>query len=796
MTPGQHPTAERLERQFCRHDHPCQIFASVLVLAALLCLLGGANAATAAEYTVNSTGDQADAAPGSTGCKTTAETCTLRAAIEESNASMGVHDTVKFSASFDGQVSDTIEIATPLPTIVDRVRVQGFPSPLQCGTDYFALPGPCVGINGPPGGTAFSIAAERVVLIGFAITGARTAIQAVGASGLEAWNNWFGVELDGSAGPIETGISLDQNSYSASIGASSSVGRNIFAHNTSVGLDIEGADAVDVRGNGFGVLPDGNTLAANGKNIEITDATVGDDRVANANWIGGTLDADELVSAACDGACNVISGAIGSGIDLVGDDPDEEPASGSTRIFGNHIGLNAFGTTGIPNALHGVFVGPADDVTIGGPRPGDRNMISGGSNGVLAGPSAGNLTVEGNWIGVNPTGTSTLAPPTSSGIAIESGYQIEINGNRISMLNGTAIEQGAQEAVIRSNVIGKGINGEDLAGGSIGIHLLGSCFICNLVHDNSIANAADYGVLIENNRNQVFGNQIEASGAAGIRVEGPPPGGVALRNVIGGNTSAEENTISKSGGAAIEIVQSVEFGATRRNQVARNNGALNGGLFIDLLDGANEGIVPPIVLSSTQSGVSGEGAAPGATIRVFRKASGSPGEIEAFLAETVATGGGDWAVTYPSSIPGGTMIAASQTAPEEGTSEFAFSMTTVEPDGGGGNAGGGTPERGSVDIPKSPDQDTTSPQTIIFKGPSKNSHPRSKNAQFRFRSSESHSLFRCKLDHRRVTTCRSPRTYRQLRAGKHVFKVWASDASGNEDKSPATWVFRVATFEP
>ncbi|HZJ29067.1 MAG TPA: CSLREA domain-containing protein, partial [Solirubrobacterales bacterium] len=251
---------------------------ALLALATLFFLLAGANAAAAAEYTVNSIGDQPDATPGASGCETAAGACTLRAAIEESNASAGVKDTIVFTGSFDGQVVDTIELATPLPTITDRVDIEGYPRPLDCETDYFSVPGPCVGIDGPPGGTAFRVAAERVLLIGFAISGAKTAVETVGAPGLQVWNNWFGLELDGSAGPLETGISIDQNSNGPLIGLSTNAG-NIFAHSTNAGLEINGADHATVRGNGFGVLPDGNSLAANGDNIEIADAASGENRV-------------------------------------------------------------------------------------------------------------------------------------------------------------------------------------------------------------------------------------------------------------------------------------------------------------------------------------------------------------------------------------------------------------------------------------------------------------------------------------------------------------------------------------
>jgi CSLREA domain-containing protein len=740
--------------------------------------------AAAAEYTVNSTGDQTDESPGTGGCKTAANTCTLRAAIEESNASTGVTDTIKFDfSSFDGQIADTIELGSSLPTITDRVTLEGYPRPQKCETDYFEFPGPCVGIDGPPGETAFRVAAERVVLIGFAISGAKTAVEAVGAPGLEVWNDWFGLMLDGTAGPIETGISIDQNSNGPLIGLTTNV-VNIFAHDTNTGLEIEGADYATVSGNGFGVLPDGSSLAPNGNDIEIADAASGQNRVARGNWIGGTYPDEDPTSTICDVYCNVISGATEAGIDLSGDGPNQDPASGSTRIFGNYIGLNAFGTSGVPNAQGAISVGSAENVTIGGPHPGDRNMINGGADGIFAGPNAGNLAIEGNWIGLDPSGTKMLAAPTARGIAIESGYQDEISNNRIAMPSGTAIEQGAPEAVVHSNTIGRGVDGQDLPGASVGIHLLGSCFSCNLVYDNTIANAAENGVLVETSRNLVYGNRIEGSGAAGIRIKDPGPFGVT-RNVIGGNRTGEENTISESGGAAIEIILVTPFGINTRNEVARNHGELNGGPFIDLVNGGNGEISPPVFVSSTPSGASGT-ALPGATIRIFRKANSSPGELEGFLSETTADEAGDWDVTYPAPVASGTIVAATQTRlivgtatpePADGTSELAFSTTTAEPEerGSGGGNGSATPPR-----------DTTPPDTTIFKRVLKRRPP---IFVFSFQSTEPGSTFECKLDNHPFAACSSPKTYMHLKSGQHSFAVVAVDSAGNKDPTPAVVQF-------
>jgi hypothetical protein len=87
--------------------------------------------------------------------------------------------------------------------------------------------------------------------------------------------------------------------------------------------------------------------------------------------------------------------------------------------------------------------------------------------------------------------------------------------------------------------------------------------------------------------------------------------------------------------------------------------------------------------------------------------------------------------------------------------------------------------------------DTTPPETTIT-----NSSVSDTSATFNFFSNETGSTFKCKLkgqDSKR-TTCTSPKTYSNLTAGtKYTFKVWATDAAGNIDPTPATRTF---TFTP
>lgn len=63
----------------------------------------------------------------------------------------------------------------------------------------------------------------------------------------------------------------------------------------------------------------------------------------------------------------------------------------------------------------------------------------------------------------------------------------------------------------------------------------------------------------------------------------------------------------------------------------------------------------------------------------------------------------------------------------------------------------------------------------------------------RFDSNEDGSTFRCKLDKRPFASCRQPfKKFRNLRPGRHTFKVVAIDAAGNVDPSPAVARFTIA----
>ena len=84
--------------------------------------------------------------------------------------------------------------------------------------------------------------------------------------------------------------------------------------------------------------------------------------------------------------------------------------------------------------------------------------------------------------------------------------------------------------------------------------------------------------------------------------------------------------------------------------------------------------------------------------------------------------------------------------------------------------------------------DTTAPDTTITRRPTYQ-HPR--HSRFRVVSSEAGATFRCRLDGGAVKPCGPKVDYVGLKKGKHTLVVYAVDAAGNADATPASVRWRV-----
>jgi CSLREA domain-containing protein len=295
------------------------------------------------------------------------------------------------------------------------------------------------------------------------------------------------IEIDGtSAGGSASGLTIE----SANNTISGLVINNFEGH----GVFISGTIATDnrIRGNYIGTNAKGASDLGNdfdGINIS---------RGAQNNRIGGSTPA----------ARNVISGNDRDGVYILD--------SGTTGniVSGNYIGLAASGTTKLGNGSGVVIHWGAQNNTIGGDTPGERNVISGNDGDgviILENNTTGNV-VSGNYIGPDKDGSTA---------------NLVGNGQ-----NGVYIGYGAQ-----NNIVGGDTDGER----------------------NVISGNGENGVIIfENNTtgNVVSGNYIGTdesgmdplgNGYEGVYIQNAP------NNTVGGDTEGERNVISGNGQRGVVI---------------------------------------------------------------------------------------------------------------------------------------------------------------------------------------------------------------------------------------------------
>jgi CSLREA domain-containing protein len=324
-----------------------------------------------------------------------------------------------------------------------------------------------------------------------------------------------------------------------------------------------------------------------------------------------------------------------------------------------------------------------------------------------------------------------------------------------------------------------------ITGGAVGVQTSGANGgIGARIESSSIRGNVFDGVRLANGDNTIVGSEINNQTGSGILVEGSVSG-----NVIGGELASEENFIASAGTDAIKI----KTDEASQNEVGRNRGAVSGSfLKLELFGagtaGPNGGIQPPPIAAAFESSARGTGAAAGARVRVFSTTSEAGRQITAFLGSASADASGNWRAIFSTTVSADTTITATQTNTLGGTSELAaVASVAVDPPCPSADAVGCTPPptplSGCPAVPSacppaaSPTPpDKTKPKVTIKKAPKAKST--ATTAKFVFSSNEK-STFKCKLDKKAWAKCKSPKTYRKLKLGKHVFKVKATDATGN-----------------
>ena len=282
--------------------------------------------ATLATFTVTNTND---AGAGS-----------LRAAITSANGAVGA-DIINFNIA--GVGVHTINLASALPNITDRVTINGTTQPGFAGTPLIELNGTAAG--GATSGLILGAGSSGSTIRGLVIDRfAGSAIRILGSSNNIVAGNFLGTNAAGTAGlGNQVGVFINSSSTNNTIGGTTATDRNLISGNTVDGVQILGAGTQGnvVEGNYIGLDVTGTVDLGN------TNQGVAIFGGASNNTIGGTAA----------GAGNVISGNGNVGVQI------DDAAETGNAIWGNSIYGN--GSLGIDLNKNGVTANDAGDADTG-----------------------------------------------------------------------------------------------------------------------------------------------------------------------------------------------------------------------------------------------------------------------------------------------------------------------------------------------------------------------------------------------------------------------------------------------
>lgn len=545
--------------------------------------------APAANYVVRNAGSGADSNTADNVCSTAtpanANTCTLRAAIQQGNAVAGPH-----TVTFDPTVQ-AITLTASLPQVTSRFTFDGAnPSNVASGgrvvidgqqaNGCFDLreTATSVSANGARGSTVKNFVIRRcqgagISLSGhgYTITGNRIGTNPAGSAastGFDA-NTGDGISLSGTVTPppaapnIASLVADPPQTYGAIAAYSASlqtilaavaspnlISGNVVSGNNGVGIVLFGQGTVNtiVAGNLVGLSADGLSAVPNGRGPGNKDGI----RLEGTAW-GNFI-----------GPGNIVSGNNGSGIAL---------QSGAVLlpnfVAGNLVGLgsaptdvgnagngitvdsrpNGAGDSGLDNPTgFAAFIGPANTIS-------DNRSDAGGADlDVVAADTSGGLLVDGNARGVevfaNVVGLATFPAGATPLGQLEygnagNGMVIAAPGVRIS--RNLVLANGRHGILLK----GAGTTGTRILGNYIGVSVP-----TGLSPFVSLGNTGD-----------------------GIHVH------IAGSSVIGGPAASDRNTIAANGRNGVALRQGSST-AGWANLIQRNaiygNARGGSGIGIDL----------------------------------------------------------------------------------------------------------------------------------------------------------------------------------------------------------------------
>jgi parallel beta-helix repeat protein len=438
------------------------VFAILLVVAvgtAVFLALNrpGAEAVNGATYIVDSTGDGDDFITDGV-CDDGSGKCTLRAAMQEVNASAGA-DTIIFDTA----------VFPPPPSSPATITLSKNLTPLSTGDDTVDGSSAGVIVDGVWAWDCLIVISSNNTIKGLNITSCPVGVwigngaqnNTIGGGSAGEGNvisgNSRGVMIEGAGtngnvvkgnyivGTGDHGVFITLGAQGNTVGGSSAGEGNVVSGYADSGVAILGAGTNGnvVKGNYVGINADGTPAIPNNVGVAISDG-------AQGNTIGG----------ATAGEGNVISGNVEDGVRI------SDSGTNGNSVIGNRISNNARGIRISGGAQSNIIQG---------------NVISGSTklDGVsIWGSGTNGNEVKGNWIGTSDTGVPE--PNKVRGVGIGDGAQGNVvggtdpdEGNTIAFNTeaGVFVQEGALYNTIRGNSIhSNGDKGIELAsGGNAGL---------------------------------------------------------------------------------------------------------------------------------------------------------------------------------------------------------------------------------------------------------------------------------------------------------------------------------------
>jgi len=355
--------------------------------------------------TVNSTLDEWDKKVGDRICLTASGVCTLRAALNETNANPGP-DTIIFNIPGGGV--QTIQLSDKLPTLTDSgTIIDGYTQPGATPNTDDQIDNAAIKIqirgNGYAAHDGIVITSSNNTIRGVALFNLRRSIWIYGTAATDnvIVGNFIGTDAAGvfiaPAGTEDQahGVNIEQQSKRNRIGTSLTAAdpapaadRNVISGNAKTGVGIWHGGTSDniIYNNIVGLSPDGTRRLKNYRHgVDINFD-------AGGNIVGGTGLRQH----------NVLSGNGGKGMEV-----SHGEFTGNNQIIGNYIGLDPTGEAG--------------DSHTGNEFPGvtlkdraQRNLVEYNIIGENVGGGvwvdnygtccAANNTIRNNWIGITKSG--------------------------------------------------------------------------------------------------------------------------------------------------------------------------------------------------------------------------------------------------------------------------------------------------------------------------------------------------------------------------------------------------------